>query len=95
MAAVRHSQEVAVRAANPDEGRAIAGLWRELWDAHSQPLLALSWQRGLAKRLQLQAAADSAPKSAVSICAGWETTHSPRSIVHGWIISCCCFAARN
>jgi GNAT superfamily N-acetyltransferase len=34
MAAVRHSQEIAVRAANPDEGRAIAGLWRELWDAH-------------------------------------------------------------
>jgi GNAT superfamily N-acetyltransferase len=34
MAAVRHSHEIGVRAANPDEGRAIAGLWRELWDAH-------------------------------------------------------------
>ena len=27
-------QSILVRAANPDEGRAIAGLWRELWDAH-------------------------------------------------------------
>jgi len=34
MAAVRQAHSVAVRAANPDEGRTIAGLWRELWDAH-------------------------------------------------------------
>jgi GNAT superfamily N-acetyltransferase len=34
MAAVTRLPEVQVRAANPDEGRAIAGLWRELWDAH-------------------------------------------------------------
>jgi GNAT superfamily N-acetyltransferase len=35
MAAVRHaSPSVVVRAASPDEGRVIAGLWRELWDAH-------------------------------------------------------------
>ena len=33
MAALR-SPAVIVRAANPGEGRAIAGLWRELWDAH-------------------------------------------------------------
>lgn len=35
MAAVRNAPpSVIVRAANADEGRAIAGLWRELWDAH-------------------------------------------------------------
>lgn len=34
MAAVRQAHSIAVRAANPDEGHAIAGLWRELWDAH-------------------------------------------------------------
>lgn len=34
MAAVRNAPSVVVRAANADEGRAIAGLWRELWDAH-------------------------------------------------------------
>jgi GNAT superfamily N-acetyltransferase len=34
MAAVTKSSSVVVRAANVDEGRAIAGLWRELWDAH-------------------------------------------------------------
>ncbi|MBX3190128.1 MAG: GNAT family N-acetyltransferase [Labilithrix sp.] len=37
MAAVRQGvggDRVAVRAARPDEGRTIAGLWRELWDAH-------------------------------------------------------------
>jgi len=34
MAAVRAREGIAVRAANPDEGRTIAGLWRELWDAH-------------------------------------------------------------
>ena len=34
MAAVRQTHAVAVRAANPDEGHIIAGLWRELWDAH-------------------------------------------------------------
>src|SRR6476661_5203457 len=34
MAAVRQPSAIAVRAANPDEGFAIAGLWRELWDAH-------------------------------------------------------------
>lgn len=34
MAAVTKSQSVVVRAANVDEGRAIASLWRELWDAH-------------------------------------------------------------
>jgi GNAT superfamily N-acetyltransferase len=34
MAAVTKAPSVVVRAANVDEGRAIAGLWRELWDAH-------------------------------------------------------------
>jgi GNAT superfamily N-acetyltransferase len=34
VAAVTRLPDVSVRAANPDEGRAIAGLWRELWDAH-------------------------------------------------------------
>jgi GNAT superfamily N-acetyltransferase len=36
MAAVRQPHTIAVRAAHPDEGRAIAGLWRELWDAHEE-----------------------------------------------------------
>jgi GNAT superfamily N-acetyltransferase len=34
MAAVTKAPSVVVRAANADEGRAIAALWRELWDAH-------------------------------------------------------------
>lgn len=34
MAAVTKAPSVVVRAAHADEGRAIAGLWRELWDAH-------------------------------------------------------------
>lgn len=34
MAAVTRNDAVRVRAAMPDEGRVIAGLWRELWDAH-------------------------------------------------------------
>jgi GNAT superfamily N-acetyltransferase len=34
MAAVRQTQGIAVRAANPEEGNTIAALWRELWDAH-------------------------------------------------------------
>jgi GNAT superfamily N-acetyltransferase len=34
MAAVTKAPSVVVRAANADEGRVIAGLWRELWDAH-------------------------------------------------------------
>lgn len=34
MAAVTRSSEVVVRAAQPGEGRPIARLWRELWDAH-------------------------------------------------------------
>jgi hypothetical protein len=34
LAAVRQTDSLVVRAANPDEGPAIAGLWRELWDAH-------------------------------------------------------------
>ncbi len=34
MAALRNAPSVVVRAANVDEGHAIAGLWRELWDAH-------------------------------------------------------------
>jgi GNAT superfamily N-acetyltransferase len=34
MAAVRHPQTISVRGPNPDEGHTIAGLWRELWDAH-------------------------------------------------------------
>lgn len=34
MAAVTKTQSVVVRAANVDEGRTIAALWRELWDAH-------------------------------------------------------------
>ena len=34
MAAVTKAPSVVVRAANVDEGRAIAALWRELWDAH-------------------------------------------------------------
>ncbi len=34
MAAVTRLDDVVVRAAQPGEGRAIAGLWRELWDAH-------------------------------------------------------------
>ena len=34
MAAVTREENVLVRAAMAEEGRAIAGLWRELWDAH-------------------------------------------------------------
>lgn len=34
MAAVTKPAVVHVRAAHPDEGRVIAALWRELWDAH-------------------------------------------------------------
>src|SRR4051812_48290122 len=34
MAAVRQASSIRVRAADPSEGHAIAGLWRELWDAH-------------------------------------------------------------
>ena len=34
MAAVMQPSTVSVRAASPDEGQTIAGLWRELWDAH-------------------------------------------------------------
>jgi len=34
MAAVRQTHPIGVRGANPEEGQAIAGLWRELWDAH-------------------------------------------------------------
>ena len=34
MAAVTRLEEIVVRAAEPGEGRAIAGLWHELWDAH-------------------------------------------------------------
>lgn len=34
MAAVTKPVAIIVRAAKPDEGRRIAGLWRELWDAH-------------------------------------------------------------
>lgn len=34
MAAVTKPARIHVRAAQPDEGRVIAGLWRELWDAH-------------------------------------------------------------
>jgi GNAT superfamily N-acetyltransferase len=34
MAAVKSLSPVVVRAAQPGEGRAIAALWRELWDAH-------------------------------------------------------------
>jgi hypothetical protein len=34
MAAVTRFDEVVVRAAQPGEGRAVAALWRELWDAH-------------------------------------------------------------
>lgn len=34
MAAVTKPTTIIVRAARPDEGRRIAGLWRELWDAH-------------------------------------------------------------
>lgn len=34
MAAVTKPAPIVVRAAQPDEGRTIAALWRELWDAH-------------------------------------------------------------
>jgi GNAT superfamily N-acetyltransferase len=34
MAAVRHRASISVRAAAPEEGAIVAGLWRELWDAH-------------------------------------------------------------
>jgi GNAT superfamily N-acetyltransferase len=34
MAAVTKSASLTVRGANVDEGRAVAALWRELWDAH-------------------------------------------------------------
>jgi GNAT superfamily N-acetyltransferase len=34
MAAVRAPASIVVRAANPEEGGTISGLWRELWDAH-------------------------------------------------------------
>ncbi|CAN5924219.1 hypothetical protein BH11MYX4_BH11MYX4_58840 [soil metagenome] len=36
MAAVRQPNAIRVRGANPEEGPAIAGLWRELWDAHEE-----------------------------------------------------------
>lgn len=36
MAAVRQAHSIEVRAANPEEGRTIAALWRELWDAHEE-----------------------------------------------------------
>jgi GNAT superfamily N-acetyltransferase len=36
MAAVKSLSPVLVRAAQPGEGRAIAALWRELWDAHEE-----------------------------------------------------------
>jgi GNAT superfamily N-acetyltransferase len=36
VAALTRPRGVIVRAAQPDEGRAIAGLWRELWDAHEE-----------------------------------------------------------
>ena len=36
MAAVKSLSPVLVRAAQPGEGRAIATLWRELWDAHEE-----------------------------------------------------------
>jgi GNAT superfamily N-acetyltransferase len=36
MAAVIRATGVSVRGARPGEGRAIAALWRELWDAHEQ-----------------------------------------------------------
>lgn len=34
MAALSKASDIVVRAAAPGEGRAVAGLWRELWDAH-------------------------------------------------------------
>jgi GNAT superfamily N-acetyltransferase len=34
MAALTRPTAIDVRAAQPDEGRVVAGLWRELWDAH-------------------------------------------------------------
>ena len=34
MAALSKSNDIVVRAAAPGEGRAVAALWRELWDAH-------------------------------------------------------------
>jgi GNAT superfamily N-acetyltransferase len=34
MAAVTRPVDIAVRGAQPGEGRAVAALWRELWDAH-------------------------------------------------------------
>jgi GNAT superfamily N-acetyltransferase len=36
LAAVIRASGVSVRGAHPGEGRAIAALWRELWDAHEQ-----------------------------------------------------------
>jgi GNAT superfamily N-acetyltransferase len=36
MAAVIRASGVSIRGARPGEGRAIAALWRELWDAHEQ-----------------------------------------------------------
>jgi GNAT superfamily N-acetyltransferase len=36
MAAVTREAPVLVRSAHPDEGFTIAGLWRELWDAHEE-----------------------------------------------------------
>jgi GNAT superfamily N-acetyltransferase len=34
MAALSKTSDIGIRAAAPGEGRAVAGLWRELWDAH-------------------------------------------------------------
>jgi hypothetical protein len=34
MAALSKSNDILIRAAAPGEGRAVASLWRELWDAH-------------------------------------------------------------
>jgi GNAT superfamily N-acetyltransferase len=36
MAAAMTAPDLIVRAARPGEGRAVAGLWRELWDAHEE-----------------------------------------------------------
>jgi hypothetical protein len=60
-------------------GERLEGSWRrELWDAHSQPLLALSWQRGLAKRLQLQAAAG----RPLTVCFGKRARSLPLPAPH-------------
>jgi hypothetical protein len=71
---------VEIQAALADrEGEHLEGPWRrELWDAQWQPVLALAGQRGLAKRLQLQAAAG----KPLTVCFGRRARTLPLPLPH-------------